>query len=118
MKSLLTFFTLSLSLTFTFSLFGQDKQPLYHLSKDKIDIEFTTAYTFYDIVELKEKLAKEDIELTYQSLQFSKNGRLKQVSATIKTPNETVASFTSRELQPTDKSGFHLDACKAPFRKE
>lgn len=112
-KSLFTF----LFFFATTTLFAQSNTPLYYISDEKVDIEFTILYTFADLVEVKEKLAEKDIELTYQSLQFDDLGSLRQISATLTTTTGHKAAFTSRVLQPNDKPGFHLSADKGDFVK-
>ena len=102
---------------YSLTLFAQNNAALYHISDEKIDIEFTILYTFADLVEVKDQLAEREIELTYQLLQFDKYGNLRQISATLKTNNGHEASFTSRELQSQDKPGFHFSAEEGHFVK-
>jgi len=87
-------------------VFAQKGKELYSITSDKIDISFTTAYTFNDLVKVKAELEKMNIQLTYQNLVFAKNGKLKQITAAIKYPDGEGSSFASRELQEGDNPGF------------
>ena len=94
----------------TLTSFAQQIEKLvYSISKDSIGVEFTTRFTFDDLVQVKAELKKIDAEISYESLKFDSKGYLKQISVAIIDPKGRHASFTSRELQSeNDGPGFRL----------
>ena len=109
MKKTLYFFFVTLFIIMSNSSFAQKGKELYSINKNRIEINFTTAYQFDDLVKVKSELDKLNIKITYQSLSFDKNGKLKQISASIKYPDGEAGSFASRELQESDWPGFRRD---------
>jgi hypothetical protein len=106
MKKPLYFLFVTLFIITSNSSFAQKGKDLYSINKDRIDINFTTAYQFDDLVKVKFELNKLNIKIAYQSLSFDKNGKLKQISASIKYPDGEAGSFVSRELQESNGPGF------------
>ena len=97
---------------FVISLDAQSNSKLYTINKDLIDIKFTTAYSFNDLVQLRDILKKENIDLSYTLLELDKKGNLQKISASIEYDDGLKASFSSRLLQPGDGPGFHRDYLK------
>jgi len=95
------------------ALFSCDKQnpkgisnELYSISKDEIDIHFTTKYRSEDLENIQLSLDSFGIYIIYDSLRFDDSGYLKQISASIYYSDNTKSSIVSRELSETDKPGF------------
>jgi hypothetical protein len=55
----------------------KEKKGLYYIGRDKIDISFTTRYENSDLLSLKSELAQLGIEINYNSLKFTEDGKLK-----------------------------------------
>ncbi len=85
------------------------EKPLYFISKEKIDISFTTQLQKSDLEAIKSELAKVELQIDYTSLDFSENGNLKQISASVKRSSGSV-TFTSGNLTPTNYPTFKLEA--------
>jgi TonB family protein len=83
------------------------EKSLYFISKEKIDISFTTQLQKIDLETIKaELLAKVGLQIDYTSLDFTENGNLRQISASIKYSDGTGSSFASGELTPTNYPTF------------
>ena len=72
-----------------------------------IDIKFTTQLTQQDLDKIQEGLKSQNIELTYDFLEFDQHGHLRKISASIDYHDGQSGSFTSRVLQPSDSPGFY-----------
>lgn len=77
-----------------------------------VDIKFTTDLTQADLDEIQEDLKSQNIDLTYDLLEFDAQGNLKKINASIDYNDGQKGSFKSRELQPTDRPGFYRDFSK------
>ena len=77
-----------------------------------IDIKFTTELTQTDLDKIQEDLKVQNIDLTYDLLEFDEQGNLKKISASINYNDGQKGSFTSRELPPTNGPGFYRDFSK------
>ncbi|MEI8115877.1 MAG: TonB family protein, partial [Bacteroidia bacterium] len=85
------------------------QRALYTITKDKIDIPFTKQLQKSDLETIKVELARLGMKIDYTSLDFTKDGSLKQISASIKYPDGTGGSFSSGELTSTDHPGFKME---------
>jgi len=95
------------------ALFSCDKKDpkgisndLYSISKDEIDIHFTTKYKAEDLNNIQLTLDSFGIYIIYDSLRFDESGYLKQISASIYYSNNDKGSFISRELPDENGPGF------------
>ncbi len=95
------------------ALFSCDKQnpkgisnELYSISKNEIDIHFTTKYKAEDLNNIQLSLDSFGIYIIYDSLRFDESGYLKQISATIYYSDSDKSSFVSRELPDENGPGF------------
>ena len=86
------------------------QKPLCTITKDKIDIPFTTQLQKSDLETVKTELAKIGMKIDYTSLDFTKAGNLKQISATVKRSDEGSCSFTSGELTETNYPTFRANS--------
>ncbi|WP_340103539.1 hypothetical protein [Rhodohalobacter sp. 8-1] len=77
-----------------------------------IDVKFTTELTKDDLSMIKADLASQNIDLTYDHLEFDEDGKLKIISASIDYNDGHKGSFESRVLKPTDSPGFYRDFSK------
>ena len=77
-----------------------------------IDVKFNTELIKSDLDQLQKDLKSKNIDLTYSHLEFDDQGYLKKISAEIDYNDGHEASFTSRELQPSDAPGFYRDFSK------
>ena len=87
----------------------EQEKPLYFISKEKIDIPFTPQLRKGDLEIIKSELAKAGFQIDYTSLDFSENGSLKKISASVKRPSGNV-TFNSGNLTPTNYPSFKLEA--------
>ncbi len=118
MNALKTSLVLLLLVPVVFISDAQESESLYTISEEKIDIKFTIAYTFDDLVELKQNLKKADIDIEYELLQFDDHGHLIKISTSINYNDGFKGSIESRLLQPTDKPGFYRDFSVIPRGKK
>jgi hypothetical protein len=77
-----------------------------------VDIKFTTDLTQTDLNKIQEDLKSQNIDLTYDLLEFDGSGHLKKISASIDYNDGYKGSFQSIELQPADSPGFYHDFSK------
>lgn len=77
-----------------------------------IDVKFTTELTKEDLSMIKADLASQNIDLTFDHLEFDEDGTLKMISASIDYNDGHKGSFESRVLKPTDSPGFYRDISK------
>ena len=84
------------------------KKELYYIEKDSVNVSFTNQFEKSDLYAVKAKLAEVGIEIDYTSLQFTDNGKLKQISAAFKYSDGSKGDFMSSDLGPTDGPGFKM----------
>ena len=77
-----------------------------------IDIKFTTQLTQSDLDKIQEDLKSQNIDLTYDKLEFDERGNLKKISVSIDYNDGQRGSFESRVLESTDRPGFYRDFSK------
>lgn len=76
------------------------------ITKEKVTVQFSTKYTFEDLVAVKTQLAEVDVKLIYELLKFDRYDNLSQINARIEYPDGKSASFSSQVLMPADRPGF------------
>jgi hypothetical protein len=74
-----------------------------------VDVKFSTEQTKIDLDKIQEDLKSQNIDLTYNIIEFNEQGYLKKISASINYNDGQKGSFESRELQSTDGPGFYRD---------
>ncbi len=72
----------------------------YLISKEKCNIPFLSTYEKGDLESIKVELEEAGLKIEYTTLKFSDEGKLKQISATIKANTGTI-SFNSSDLLTT-----------------
>lgn len=72
----------------------------YLISKEKCNIPFLSTYEKGDLESIKAELEEAGLKIEYTTLKFSEEGKLKQISATVKANTGTI-SFNSSDLQTT-----------------
>lgn len=95
----------SIAIIFLITLFaGCDEQRT-----GIVDVKFSIEQTQADLNRIQKNLKSQNIELTYNLLEFNEKGNLKKISASIDYNDGLKGSFKSRKLQSTDGPGFHRD---------
>jgi len=78
---------------------GADQKPAYSITNENIQIPFTNELTKADLEAIKSDLAKVGMTADYTSLEFTTEGKLKEISATVSTRTGSV-SFNSKDISP------------------
>ncbi len=83
----------------------QQNSDLYYIGQDSINISFSSKFERKDLADIMVRLAELGIKINYTSLKFTEEGKLNQISASIKYPDGG-GSFSSRELTTSPGPGF------------
>jgi hypothetical protein len=78
-------------------------------SSNKVEVYFTHKQTFPELVELQSNLAKQDINLSYQLLEFDDNGYLKAIEFKVFSEGKYCGNGSSKALSDDRKFGFSVD---------
>ena len=78
-------------------------------SSDKINVYFSHKQTFSELVELKSKLSKQEIDLNYHLLEFDENGFLTAIEFKVFSEGKYCGTGLSKSLSDERKFGFSID---------
>jgi TonB family protein len=87
---------------------NEDQKSTYSITQDKVEIPFTNQLTKADLEAIKADLAKVGMTIDYTSLEFTKEGKLKDMSAKVTSETGSV-SWNSYEVSATNYPVFKKD---------
>lgn len=79
---------------------NEDQKPIYSITQDRVEIPFTNQMTKADLEAIKAELANVGMEIDYTALDYTNEGKLKTISATVKYQGGSV-SWNSYEISAT-----------------
>lgn len=77
-----------------------------------VEVKFNSEMTQVDLDSIQAALKAQNIDLTYDQLEFDEDGHLRKISASIDYPDGHSGSFTSAVLSDGDGPGFYRDFSK------
>jgi len=96
---------------------GLNFQFNHDQSLQRVDVVFNHDLNLDSLMDISEKLARQDIKVTYRNLGFDENGYLTSIECEVSKDGKGVprGSFAAKELATTNKSyslGFYYDYSK------